>query len=132
MTNLPRGTDVISRAASHHTEQGRVGAVQRLEEGGRRKREGGKPIPAKVVIRQLLKKLGRAKPQRQTDRMREGGRQTLRDTHVVAPVEHWKMDLVAVALSHHSPTPAPPSPAVPHTANGTGLTGRERRRAAER
>ena len=81
MTNLPRGTDVISRAASHHTEQSR-------QAGGRRKaKEGGKPIPAKVVIRQLLKKLGPAKPQRQT----EGGGQTLGDTHVVAPVEHWKM-----------------------------------------
>ena len=39
------------------------------------------------------------------ERQTEAVRQTLRDTHVVAPVEHWKMDLVAAALSHHSPPP---------------------------
>ena len=125
MTNLPRGTDVISRAASHHTEQGRAGAVQRLEEGGRRKREGSRSRP-RLSSGSCSKNL--VEPSRR-ERQTEAVRQTLRDTHVVAPVEHWKMDLVAVALSHHSPPPAPPSPVVPPTANGTGLTGRERRRA---
>ena len=42
MTNLPRGTDVISRAASHHTEQGRAGAVQRLAEGPKEEGERGR------------------------------------------------------------------------------------------
>ena len=87
MTNLPRGTDVISRAASHHTEQGRAdAAVQRLEEGGRRKREGSRSRP-RLSSGSCSKNL--VEPSRRD-------RQTLRDTHVVAPVEHWKMDLVAV------------------------------------
>ena len=67
MTNLPRGTDVISRAASHHIEQNRTGSA-----GGRRSGEG-KPILAEVVIKQLLKKLGRA------ERRNGQPTQTLRD-----------------------------------------------------
>ena len=74
MTNLPRGTDVISRAASHHTEQNRTQAGGRAE-----KQEEGKPILAKVVIRQLLKKLGRADADGRTARGGGNGQPTATD-----------------------------------------------------
>ena len=131
MTNLPRGTDVISSAASHHTAQNTRRSRSRRREG-----KGGEADPGQGCHQAAAQKTwsggrGRARseeaaaaatgnPNRQTDR------QTDRHCATHTLDENSKMDLVAVAAVRPITLSVSPSFSSPTQRLGPRPSGRKR------